>query len=145
MRKLALAILATLALAVPAGLPVPAIAQEAAADAAAEVDRSATGGAQTLEDILARQRGEVVDDSFRRSLIGDGTAAGIAAQLGTLGGESDSEVWRALRYGHDSVTVSAGGDVARNLIQDGGMAWYQFREGRWRPMAATFCWVRSRR
>jgi len=129
MRKLALAILATLALAVPAGLPVPAIAQEAAADAAAEVDRSATGGAQTLEDILARQRGEVVDDSFRRSLIGDGTAAGIAAQLGTLGGESDSEVWRALRYGHDSVTVSAGGDVARNLIQDGGMAWYQFREG----------------
>ncbi len=107
--------------------PAPsATAQDATT---AETDRSATGGAQTLEDILARQRGEVVDDSFRRSLIGDDTAAGIAAQLGTLGGESDSEVWRALRYGHDSVTVSAGGDVARNLIQDGGMAWYQFREG----------------
>ena len=29
-------------------------------------DRSATGGAQTLEDILARQRGEALDDSFRR-------------------------------------------------------------------------------
>ena len=114
---------------------LPAAAQEGAAPAP---DRTVTGGAQTLEDILARQRGEKVDDEFRRSLIGDGNAAGYAQQLGTLGGESDSEVWRALRYGHDSVEVSAGGDVARVLMQDGGMRWYEFRKG---PLATYGGWT----
>lgn len=42
----------------------------AGVSAAQEVDRSATGGAQTLEDILARQRGEVIDDRFRSDNIG---------------------------------------------------------------------------
>ena len=93
-------------------------------------DRSATGGAQTLEDILARQRGEQIDDSFRRDATGDpDSAAGIAAQLGTLGGASDSELFRALRYGTANVTVSSGGPADAVLIQDGGMAWLQFREG----------------
>ncbi|MEW2859389.1 hypothetical protein AB1A63_15225, partial [Lactiplantibacillus paraplantarum] len=45
-------------------LAVPLAAQEGAE--APQPDRAATGGAQTLEDILARQRGEKVDDSFRR-------------------------------------------------------------------------------
>ncbi|MBV2359427.1 formate dehydrogenase subunit gamma [Thalassococcus sp. CAU 1522] len=108
-------------------LPVPGSAQDTAAP---PPDRSATGGAQTLEDILARQRGEKVDDSFRRDATGDpDSAAGIASQLGTLGGASDSEVWRALRYGNADVSVSAGGDVAKVLVQDGGMAWYEFRSG----------------
>ncbi|MDD9924126.1 MAG: formate dehydrogenase subunit gamma [Boseongicola sp.] len=103
----------------------PVVAQETS-----QPDRSATGGAQTLEDILARQRGENVDSEFRSSNIGDpSSAAGIAQQLGTLGGASDAEVWRALRYGSSDVTVSAGGDVARVLVQDGGMAWLEFREG----------------
>ncbi len=93
-------------------------------------DRSATGGAQTLEDILARQRGEPVDDAFRKNNTGDpDAAAGIAAQLGTLGGASDPEVWRALRYGSADVTVSAGGEVASVLMQDGGMRWLEFRRG----------------
>lgn len=100
--------------------------------------REATGGAQTLQDILARQEGRQIDSSFRQSQIGDDTAAGMAAQLGTLGGESDSEVWRALRYGYDSVSVSAGGDVARVLMQDGGMNWWQFREG---PLATWGGWL----
>lgn len=100
--------------------------------------REATGGAQTLQDILARQEGRPVDPAFRQSQIGDGTAAGITAQLGTLGGESDSEIWRALRYGYDNVEVSAGGDVARVLMQDGGMGWYQFREG---PLATWGGWA----
>ncbi len=108
--------------------PIAATAQET--DAPAAPDRSATGGAQTLEDILARQRGEKVDDSFRRDNTGDpDSAASMASQLGTLGGQSNSEVWRALRYGYDGVEVSAGGDVARVLMQDGGMWWYQFRQG----------------
>jgi len=92
--------------------------------------RATTGGAQTLEDILARQRGENIDDAFRRDATGsDSTAAGIAEQLGTLGGASDPELWRAMRYGSADVTVSSLGPAAGVLIQDGGMAWLQFREG----------------
>ena len=84
--------------------------------------RAATGGATTLEDIMARQRGEKVDLSFRARETGDpDSAAGIAAQLGTRGGASDSEVFRALRYGEADVTVSSHGPAAGVLIQDGGM------------------------
>ena len=100
-----------------------------AAQDGAEPDRSATGGAQTLEDILARQRGEVIDDSFRRENVGNpDTAAGLTEQLGTLGGSSDPELWRALRYGSADITVSSGGEVATVLVQDGGMWWLEFRE-----------------
>src|SRR6056297_3958183 len=109
-------------------LALPAAAQQTPDTPAP--DRAATGGAQTLEDILARQRGENVDDSFRRGATGaPDDAAGMATQLGTLGGASDAEVWRALRYGLDDVTVSSGGPEARVLIQDGGMSWLAFREG----------------
>jgi len=117
-------------------LALPALAQEADATSPAS-DRASTGGAQTLEDILARQRGEEVAPRGD-SLLGDGTARDMAGQLGTLGGPSDSEVWEALRYGHDSVEVSAGGDVARVLMQDGGMAWQQFRSG---PLATYGGWL----
>jgi formate dehydrogenase subunit gamma len=91
--------------------------------------RPSTGGAQTREDIMARQRGEDVDTSFRRE-FGDGnSAADIAGQLGTLGGASDPDLWRALRFGEANITVSSGGDVGKVLVQDGGMRWFQFREG----------------
>lgn len=104
-------------------IAAPAVAQES-------TDRSATGGAQTLEDIMARQKGEAVDMSFRSNAMGDpDAAASIANQLGTLGGTSDAEVWRSLRYNKADVTVSAGPDVARVLVQDGGMTWLEFREG----------------
>ena len=96
----------------------------------AEPDRSATGGAQTLEDILARQRGEQLDDRFRRDATGDpNSAKGISQQLGTLGGQSDAELWRALRYNSADLRVSAGGVEAATLVQDGGMTWLTFREG----------------
>ena len=102
-------------------------AQEAEAPAP---DRSATGGAQTLEDILARQRGEAVDNSFRSNLTGDpDSAAGMASQLGTLGGASDPDLWRALRFGEANITSSSNGPAATTLIQDGGMRWLMFREG----------------
>jgi len=94
------------------------------------VDRAATGGAQTLEDILRRQRGEPVDDSFRRDATGDPDhAAPTTGQLGTLGGVSDAEMFRALRYGTADVTVSARNAAADVLVQDSGMWWLQFREG----------------
>ena len=93
-------------------------------------DRSATGGATTLEDILARQRGETVDSGYRSDNIGaENSAAAIAGQLGTLGGASNSDVYRALRYGSADVTVSSRAPAAGVLIQDGGMWWLQFRAG----------------
>lgn len=97
---------------------------------AQSTDRSATGGAQTLEDILARQKGLSIDDTFRREATGNpGQAAEANQQLGTLGGVSDPELWRALRYDTADVTVSSGGDVARVLVQDGGMRWLEWRAG----------------
>ncbi len=95
-----------------------------------EMPRASTGGAQTLEDILARQRGQKIDDTFRREATGDpAQAAAIAAQLGTLGGASDSEVFRALRYGSADVTVSAKGAAAGVIIQDSGIWWLELRKG----------------
>ncbi|NIZ13764.1 formate dehydrogenase subunit gamma [Phaeobacter sp. HF9A] len=93
-------------------------------------DRSATGGAQTLEDILARQNAQRVDESFRADNTGNPEGgASITEQLGTLGGQSDPELWRALRYNSADVRVSAGGEVATVLVQDGGMHWLAFRAG----------------
>ncbi|WP_417817902.1 formate dehydrogenase subunit gamma [Tritonibacter scottomollicae] len=104
-----------------------AYAQDAAPTAP---DRSATGGAQTLEDIMARQRGEPIDDRFRSEATGSpDAAAAINEHLGTLGGQSDPELWRALRYNSADIRVSAGGEVATVLVQDGGMSWLTFREG----------------
>ena len=122
----------TLALVFVIGLFFQALAQEAGSNYG--TDRSSTGGAQTLEDILKRQRGEKVDDSFRRDATGNpDSAAGIASQLGTLGGASDPELWRALRYGSADITVSSGGEVATVLMQDGGMRWLNWRKG---PLAS---------
>ncbi|MCV3273101.1 formate dehydrogenase subunit gamma [Roseobacter sinensis] len=107
------------------GLAVGAQAQEAP-----PVDRSATGGAQTLEDILKRQEGLKIDDSFRSDLTGNPeTAAPITEQLGTLGGASDPDLWRAYRYNTAAITTQARGPAAEVLIQDGGMRWLLFREG----------------
>lgn len=110
------------------GMASAALAQTG--DTTNDDPRAATGGAQTLEDILARQRGEKIDDAFRRNATGNpDAAAGIAAQLGTLGGTSDSEIFRALRYGKANVTVSSRGPAVDVLIQDNGMWWLQFRAG----------------
>ncbi|SDK57324.1 formate dehydrogenase subunit gamma [Aliiruegeria lutimaris] len=93
--------------------------------------REATGGAQTREDIMARQRGEQVDLDFRRQALGDPSqAADITGQLGTLGGVSDAEMFRALRYGTADVTASASTPGADVLIQDGGMHWLILRDYR---------------
>lgn len=127
----------TLSLMLAAVVPMSAAAQDAVERPVP--DRSATGGAQTLEDVLARQRGERIDDSFRRNATGDpDSAAGITRQLGTLGGVSDPEMWRALRYGTADVIVSAGGAPARVLIQDGGMWWLKFRRG---PLVTYGGWL----
>jgi len=106
-------------------LTISAHAQQADAP-----DRAATGGAQTLEDILARQRGETVNNDFRRDNIGDPDGgARLSGQLGTLGGASDPELWRALRFDEANITTQAKGPAATTLIQDGGMRWLLFRKG----------------
>lgn len=107
---------------------------DAAIDQSETVDpqdaRSSTGGAQTLEDILRRQRGEPVDDAFRRSQTGAAANAdAISSQLGVRGAASDSDIYRQLRFGTGDVTVSTGKPVDRILIQDGGMRWLEWREG----------------
>ncbi|WP_375342243.1 formate dehydrogenase subunit gamma [Yoonia litorea] len=111
----------------------PALAQDTAPD------RSATGGAQTLEDIMARQAGLAVNDAERRANVGDpDSAAGIAEQFGVLGGVSDPELWRGVRYDSADITVSAGGPVAETLVQSTGMTWFAFREG---PLATYGGWL----
>ncbi|MFQ6547967.1 formate dehydrogenase subunit gamma [Aestuariibius sp. 2305UL40-4] len=97
-----------------------------APEEAAPADRSATGGAQTLEDILRRQEGLPVED---RSGAPAGEAPVSSDQLGTLGGASDSDLWRELRYDTADVTSQIRGPATTTLIQDSGMAWTQFREG----------------
>ena len=118
--------IAALAGAVVLCLASPVIAQ----DNSEQVPRAETGGAQTLEDILRRQRGEEVDPSFRRDATGDpATGAAVSDQLGTRGFASDPELWRALRFGQADVTSQIKTPGANLLVQDGGMVWLQFREG----------------
>ena len=122
--KLAL-ILTALWLAVfSASALTPAFAQEVSDT------RAQTGGAQTLEDILTRQRGQTMDDQYRQDATGNpDQAAPRADPLGTLGGASDPELWRALRYGSADITTQNRGPAATSIIQDGGMRWLQWRAG----------------
>ena len=101
-----------------------ASAQEAAADS-----RASTGGAQTLADILERQEGLKVDETFRSEATGNPDAAApITNQLGTLGGASDTELWRAYRFGSADISTQSRGPAATTVIQDGGMWWLKFRD-----------------
>lgn len=94
------------------------------------VDRTATGGAQTLEDILRRQQQLEVDEKFRSENIGDpADAPPVSAPLGTRGGVSDAEAWRAIRYNEIDPATQVRGPAADVLIQDGGMPWYKLRRG----------------
>ncbi|MHA7923916.1 MAG: formate dehydrogenase subunit gamma [Marinobacter sp.] len=100
------------------------------AQEAPTVDRTATGGAQTLEDIMRRQKQLEIDESFRSENLGNpADAAPDSSQLGTLGGRSDADVWRAIRYNEIDPTVQSPGPANKVLIQDQGMPWYKLREG----------------
>lgn len=100
------------------------------AQEAPEVDRTSTGGAQTLEDIMARQKQLEVDESFRSENLGDpANAAAIDEQLGTLGGRSQADAWRGVRYNEIDISTQVRGPAVDVLIQDGGMRWYELRDG----------------
>lgn len=112
-----------------AGLVICLLALSARAQDVPAPDRSATGGAQTLADILARQDAQKIDDRFRRDNIGDPAAGDTTQPLGTRGGQSDPDLWRALRYDEADVTTQSRGPAGDVLIQDGGMRWLKFRQG----------------
>jgi formate dehydrogenase subunit gamma len=100
------------------------------AEEAPGVDRSSTGGAQTLEDIMARQDKMEVDASFRSENLGNpANANSTTERLGTLGGVSDSDTYRAIRYNKMDATTQSRSPAADVMIQDGGMSWYKLREG----------------
>jgi formate dehydrogenase subunit gamma len=90
---------------------------------------AAPGTLDSLDDILARQRGE--GDAREPRDLGSAAdnATALGQQLGLQAGPSDSDLWSGVRHGNVDVTVSAGGDPARVIVQDGGMAWLEFREG----------------
>ncbi|WP_372987137.1 formate dehydrogenase subunit gamma [Marinobacter sp.] len=100
------------------------------AQEAPPADRTATGGAQTLEDIMRRQEQLKVDESFRSENLGNpANAAPITDQLGTRGGVSDADAWRSIRYNKIDPTVQSPGPANTVMIQDEGVAWYKLREG----------------
>ncbi|MFP7570102.1 formate dehydrogenase subunit gamma [Marivita sp. S2033] len=97
---------------------------------ASEIDRSATGGATTLQDILRRQEGLKVDNAYRSTDTGDAERAkDISEQLGTRGGTSTPEMWRGVRFNEADISTQIRGPAASVLVQDRGMWWLDFRRG----------------
>lgn len=89
--------------------------------------RNATGGAQTLEDILARQRAAGAPTTARDDAMGNAEA--LVGPLETRGGASDSEIWSMLRHGTADTIVSTRQARDAILVQDSGMEWLKFRAG----------------
>lgn len=124
-------------------LPATAIAQESGGEPLPQGEieglRESTGGATTLEDILRRQAGEEVPNDYRRVETGQAEgAAPITAPLGTLGGASDPDLWRAMRFGEAEITSQVRSPGATLIVQDTGMEWLQFREGPLREYGGYF-------
>ena len=125
-------------------LALPASAQTLSDDghllgAPLRIDRSATGGAPTLDDIMARQNALRVDDSDLRAQTGGAPLA--EGGLGVRGGASDPDLWRAVRYDTANITTQQRGPGATTLIQTGGMGWLNFRMGPLQTWGAIFLGV----
>lgn len=107
--------------------PLAAAAQDAVPP---ETTNAPASASTTLEDILARQKGLKGNDTSRATITGNpDNAAATTDQLGTLGGASDPDLWRAMRFDQAQITTQDRGPATRVLIQDSGMWWLQFREG----------------
>ncbi|MEP6420196.1 MAG: formate dehydrogenase subunit gamma, partial [Marinobacter sp.] len=80
--------------------------------------------------IMARQEKLKIDEQFRSDNTGDpANAAPISEPLGTLGGRSDADAWRGVRYDNINIETQVRNPAADVLIQNGGIGWYQLREG----------------
>lgn len=97
--------------------PTPAMAQVPDTSGTVETDRSATGGAPTLEDIMRRQEGLKVDNDHRAQNTGNpDAAAGLSEQLGTLGGASDPDLWRSMRFNSADISTQSRSPASDVLI-----------------------------
>ncbi|MHA7876836.1 formate dehydrogenase subunit gamma [Roseivivax sp.] len=98
-----------------------------------EVQRAEPDAATTtLEDILRRQEGLSSDDTAaRRALTGvrEPTESASDGPLGTLGGASDADLWRAFRFDEGEITTQARGPASNVIMQGGGQWWLELREG----------------
>ncbi|MDZ4134389.1 MAG: formate dehydrogenase subunit gamma [Paracoccaceae bacterium] len=104
--------------------------ETARAQTAPDASRTKTGGAPTLADIMARQNGVRIDAIPGSNDTGNPDAAAPPSnQLGTLGGASDPELWRAFRNGLADLIVSSRVPAAGVVMQDSGMRWLDFRRG----------------
>ncbi|QFS83959.1 Formate dehydrogenase, nitrate-inducible, cytochrome b556(Fdn) subunit [Roseivivax sp. THAF40] len=121
-------LLLTLAL-LSVGLPQAADAQSVDPEVLqSEPDQATT----TLEDILRRQEGLSSDDTeARREIVGSGIepAQNTDTTLGTLGGSSDSDLWRAFRFDERDITTQARGPATNVIMQGGGQWWLDLRQG----------------
>ncbi|RVT86685.1 formate dehydrogenase subunit gamma [Rhodobacteraceae bacterium CCMM004] len=99
-----------------------------------EISREATGGAQTLEDILRRQEGLHTGQKTDPEPNVDPSVGALS----TRGSASDPDLWRGLRYDTANVTTQQQGPAATVLIQDGGMRWLEWRNG---PLKEWGAWL----
>ncbi len=90
------------------------------------------------QDILRRQEQLEVDETDRARTLGnpDGGEA-ISDPLGTRGGASDADLWRALRFDEADITTQSRDPAARTLVQEGGIWWLDFRQG---PLLTYGAW-----
>ena len=87
-------------------------------------------GQQSLEDIMARQRGEDVPFGAELPLPLEGNPPPAESHLGPLGSASDADLWREIRADAlPDARASNRGPAAKVLMQDGGMWWLNFRHG----------------
>lgn len=105
--------------------------------------RAATGGAQTLEEIMRRQAaGDVTPDNLGdlglSDMPPDVSGADGAGPLGTLGAASDPDLWRQLRANQAEITTQVRNPGADMIMQFSGMEWLQFREGPLRVYGGYF-------
>lgn len=92
--------------------------------------RAVTGGAQTLEDILARQRGETIDAAGSPDTSSNNIGVpGSDGLLAPLGNASDSDVFRDFRDGSARMVASTSDAIATTVMQDGGIRWLEWRRG----------------
>lgn len=99
------------------------------AETAIAAAREATGGAQTREEIMARQNAQAalnVEHSWRlRNVEAASPAQDTTGSLGTLGGYSDADVWRQLRAGN--VATASSSTSSGQLMQVLGEDWRLLR------------------
>ena len=91
-----------------------------------KVDRASTGGTNVRRS-NGEAKGTNVDGNDRRNSTGTRVCKDHRS-TGTLGGASDPELWRAIRYDRQWQSGS-NGDLGPVLIQSAGMPWWKFREG----------------